>query len=579
MLRELHLPIWVLSLRRIKLQITGAQLIIECLIEQGVDRVFGYPGGQVIPLYDALYMNRDRIKHILTAHEQGASHAADGYARSSGKVGVCIATSGPGATNLVTGLATAYMDSSPVVAITGNVPVTLLGRDSFQEVDITGVTMPITKHNYIVKDKNELAATLREAFKIAKEGRPGPVLVDIPKNIQQDLIEYERVEIEPVKRSTSRLRDDDIEKAISLISLSERPMCYIGGGVIRSDASAELVEFIDRIDAPVCSSLMALGAVPSFNPRFTGMVGMHGTKVSNLMVNSCDLLIVIGARFSDRVISKGSTFATQARILQLDIDPAEFDKNIISDSHVVGDIKEILTILNSRLEKREHKDWMDRVQEAKRRFPMKVTLESKRPREILKALDDVLSTEKDAFVATEVGQHQMWAAQYLKHNKPRHFLTSGGLGTMGFGTGAAIGAQIANPEARVVNVAGDGSFRMNCNELATIARYKLPVVILVFNNHCLGMVRQWQNLFFQKHYSETTLDTPLDWVMLANAYGVKGMRLKADDDAEAILKSAFELNEGVVVDCEIPIDDKVLPMVAPGASINDMMGFIDNEGN
>ena len=561
------------------MQITGAQLIIECLIEQGVDRVFGYPGGQVIPLYDALYMNRDRIKHILTAHEQGASHAADGYARSSGKVGVCIATSGPGATNLVTGLATAYMDSSPVVAITGNVPVTLLGRDSFQEVDITGVTMPITKHNYIVKDKNELAATLREAFKIAKEGRPGPVLVDIPKNIQQDLIEYERVEIEPVKRSTSRLRDDDIEKAINLISLSERPMCYIGGGVIRSDASAELVEFIDRIDAPVCSSLMALGAVPSFNPRFTGMVGMHGTKVSNLMVNSCDLLIVIGARFSDRVISKGSTFATQASILQLDIDPAEFDKNIISDSHVVGDIKEILTILNSRLEKREHKDWMDRVQDAKRRFPMKVTLESKRPREILKALDDVLSTEKDAFVATEVGQHQMWAAQYLKHNKPRHFLTSGGLGTMGFGTGAAIGAQIANPEARVVNVAGDGSFRMNCNELATIARYKLPVVILVFNNHCLGMVRQWQNLFFQKHYSETTLDTPLDWVMLANAYGVKGMRLKADDDAEAILKSAFELNEGVVVDCEIPIDDKVLPMVAPGASINDMMGFIDNEGN
>ena len=561
------------------MQITGAQLIIECLIEQGVDRVFGYPGGQVIPLYDALYMNRDRIKHILTAHEQGASHAADGYARSSGKVGVCIATSGPGATNLVTGLATAYMDSSPVVAITGNVPVTLLGRDSFQEVDITGVTMPITKHNYIVKDKNELAATLREAFKIAKEGRPGPVLVDIPKNIQQDLIEYERVEIEPVKRSTSRLRDDDIEKAINLISLSERPMCYIGGGVIRSDASAELVEFIDRIDAPVCSSLMALGAVPSFNPRFTGMVGMHGTKVSNLMVNSCDLLIVIGARFSDRVISKGSTFATQARILQLDIDPAEFDKNIISDSHVVGDIKEILTILNSRLEKREHKDWMDRVQDAKRRFPMKVTLESKRPREILKALEDVLSTEKDAFVATEVGQHQMWAAQYLKHNKPRHFLTSGGLGTMGFGTGAAIGAQIANPEARVVNVAGDGSFRMNCNELATIARYKLPVVILVFNNHCLGMVRQWQNLFFQKHYSETTLDTPLDWVMLANAYGVKGMRLKADDDAEAILKSAFELNEGVVVDCEIPLDDKVLPMVAPGASINDMMGFIDNEGN
>ncbi|MDD7271116.1 MAG: biosynthetic-type acetolactate synthase large subunit [Spirochaetales bacterium] len=561
------------------MQITGAQLIIECLCEQGVDRVFGYPGGQVIPLYDALYLNRDRIKHILTAHEQGASHAADGYARSTGKVGVCIATSGPGATNLVTGLATAYMDSSPVVAITGNVPVNLLGRDSFQEVDITGVTMPITKHNYIVKDKNELASTLREAFRIAQEGRPGPVLVDIPKNIQQDLIDYEKVEIEPIKRSTSRLRDDDIEKAINLIAASDRPMCYIGGGVIRSDASSELLDFIEKIDAPVCSSLMGLGAVPSKNERFTGMVGMHGTKVSNLLINSCDLLIVIGARFSDRVISKGTTFATQAKILQLDIDPAEFDKNIVSDSHVIGDVKEILTILNSRLDKRDHKDWMERVADLKRRFPMKVTLESKRPREILRALDKVLSEEKDAFVATEVGQHQMWAAQYLKHNKPRHFLTSGGLGTMGFGTGASIGAQVANPEARVVNVAGDGSFRMNCNELATIARYKLPIVILVFNNHCLGMVRQWQNLFFQKHYSETTLDTPLDWVMLANAYGVKGMRLKADDDALAVLKSAFELGEGVVVDCEIPIDDKVLPMVAPGASINDMMGFIDNEEN
>lgn len=559
------------------MHITGAQLIIECLVEQGVDRVFGYPGGQVIPLYDALYMNRDRVKHILTAHEQGASHAADGYARSTGKVGVCIATSGPGATNLVTGLATAYMDSSPVVAITGNVPISLLGRDSFQEVDITGVTMPITKHNYIVKDKNELASTLREAFRIAREGRPGPVLVDIPKNIQADTIEYEKAEIEPVKRDTSRLRDEDVEKAINLIGTSERPMCYIGGGVMRSDASAELLEFLEKIDAPVCSSLMGLGAVPSDNPRFTGMVGMHGTKVSNLSINACDLLIVIGARFSDRVISKGSTFATQANILHFDIDPAEFDKNIISDSHVIGDVKEILTVMNSRLEKREHKEWMERVESYKRRFPMKVTLESRRPREILRALDRVLSREKEAFVATEVGQHQMWAAQYLKHQKPRHFLTSGGLGTMGFGTGAAIGAQVANPEARVCNVAGDGSFRMNCNELATIARYQLPVVILVFNNHCLGMVRQWQNLFFQKHYSETTLDTPLDWVKLAEAYGVKGMRMKADDDAEAILQSAFDLKTGVVIDCEIPIDDKVLPMVAPGASINDMMGFIDNE--
>lgn len=549
------------------MQITGAQLIIECLCEQGVDRVFGYPGGQVIPLYDALYLNRDRIKHILTAHEQGASHAADGYARSTGKVGVCIATSGPGATNLVTGLATAYMDSSPVVAITGNVPVNLLGRDSFQEVDITGVTMPITKHNYIVKDKNELASTLREAFRIAKEGRPGPVLVDIPKNIQQDLIDYEKVEIEPIKRSTSRLRDDDIEKAINLIAASDRPMCYIGGGVIRSDASSELLDFIEKIDAPVCSSLMGLGAVPSKNERFTGMVGMHGTKVSNLLINSCDLLIVIGARFSDRVISKGTTFATQAKILQLDIDPAEFDKNIVSDSHVIGDVKEILTILNSRLDKRDHKDWMERVADLKRRFPMKVTLESKRPREILRALDKVLSEEKDAFVATEVGQHQMWAAQYYPVERPRSFLTSGSLGTMGFGLPAAIGAAIANPSKRIVCFSGDGSIMMNVQEMATLAELNLPVTIIVFQNGTLGMVYQQQKFLFDKNYSASVFGRSPDLLSIARGFGLEA--IDADSDAEWY-KKAFDnnrQNKPCFVRISVDSEENVLPFV-PGGKAN-----------
>lgn len=568
-------PAAVQCLRRTDLNITGAQAVIEVLIEEGVDTVFGYPGGQVIPLYDAIWENRGRIRHILTAHEQGASHAADGYARSTGRPGVCIATSGPGATNLVTGLATAYMDSSPVIAITGNVPISLLGRDSFQEVDITGVTMPVTKHNYIVKRSEDLVPTLREAFRIALSGRPGPVLIDIPKNIQTDLVSYEREAPAPVQRDTSRLRDEDIEKACRMIAQSQRPMCYIGGGVIRSDASQELAEFLDRTDSAVCASLMGLGAVRADSPRFTGLVGMHGTKLSNMSINSCDLLIVIGARFSDRVISKGSTFARQARILQLDIDPAEFDKNIISNLHVVGDVREVLRRLNARLEKAEHSEWMSWIADNRRRYPVKVTSESRRAREILRALGRELRRFDESYVTTEVGQHQMWAAQFLRHTKPRHFITSGGLGTMGFGTGASIGTQIAHPEARVCNVAGDGSFRMNCNELATIARYRLPVVILIFNNHCLGMVRQWQTLFYDGHYSETTLDTPLDWVMLAQAYGVKGMRLTKDDDPAQVIHEAFSLNEAVVVDCEIPLDDKVLPMVAPGASISDMMGFVE----
>lgn len=554
----------------------GAEIIVECLIEQGVDTVFGYPGGQVIPLYDALYLNRDRIRHILTAHEQGASHAADGYARSTGKVGVCIATSGPGATNLVTGLATAYMDSVPVIAITGNVPLNLLGRDSFQEVDITGITMPITKHNFIIKDIGELASTIREAFYIAREGRPGPVLIDVPKDLQVACYEYEPEVPREVLPDTRYIRQEDLETAVGMLRESKRPLFYIGGGVIRSRAGEVLNEFLEKTDAAVCSTLMGLGAVYSKNPRFTGMVGMHGTKLSNMSINDCDLLVVVGARFSDRVISNGSTFARQAKVLQIDVDPAEFNKNIITHHHVIGDVKVVLERLNAMIETPlEHAEWLETIQKRRRRYPMKTTTESRRAREVLKAL--VAALPEKNIISTEVGQHQMWVAQFVKTLKANRYLTSGGLGTMGYGTGAAIGAQVAHPDYRVVNVAGDGSFRMNCNELATIARYKLPVIILVMNNHCLGMVRQWQTLFFNSHYSETTLDTPVDWVTLASAYGIKGMRITLEDDVSAKMKEAVSLGEAVVIDCEIPLDDKVLPMVAPGASINDMIGFVDLE--
>ena len=553
------------------MQISGAQIIIECLVEQGVDTVFGYPGGAVLPLYDALYQNRDRIRHILTSHEQGAAHAADGYARSTGKVGVCVSTSGPGATNLVTGIATAYMDSVPLVALTGNVIVPLLGKDSFQEVDITGITMPITKHNFIVKDVKDLAPTMRRAFRIAQEGRPGPVLIDLPKDITVYTTDYERETIEAIVPRIDRLREKSLKQALELIKGSERPMCYVGGGAIRAKASEELSEFLTLIDSPACTSLMGSGAISSLDARFTGLVGMHGTKVSNMLVSACDLLIVIGARFSDRVVSKASSFARNARIIHIDVDPAEIDKNIKSYCNVVGDVKVVLSELNRRLESPiSHPRWMEQVADYKRRYPIRVDNESARSKEILKALQSVLPP--NFFIVTEVGQHQMWAAQFLKHVQPGHFLTSGGLGTMGYGTGAAIGAQVGNPKSRVVNVAGDGSFRMNCNELATIARYRLPIVILLMNNKTLGMVRQWQTLFFSGNYSETTLDTPIDWMGLAAAYGVKGMRLGKDDDPQAVLKAALDLGEAVLVDCEIPVDDKVYPMVAPGAPIDEMLG-------
>jgi len=552
------------------MQMTGAQIIIECLVEQGVDTVFGFPGGSVLPLYDALYQNQRRIRHILTSHEQGACHAADGYARSTGKVGVCIATSGPGATNLVTGIATAYMDSVPLVAITGNVTTQLLGKDSFQEVDITGITMPITKHNFIVKDVADLAKTVRKAFLIAQEGRQGPVLIDVPKDVTVHTADFVPQVPEKLAPRTERLSEKSMEVALDLIKSAQRPMCYVGGGVIRAKASEELSRFLENIDSPACTSLMGCGAVNSYSPRFTGLVGMHGTKVSNMCVSSCDLLVVIGARFSDRVVSKASSFAKNAKIIHIDVDPAEIDKNIKTYCHVVGDVKVVLEHLNKRIEKPMlHQDWMEQVAGYKKRYPIRVDSESARSKEILKALQSVLP---DFFIVTEVGQHQMWAAQFLKHVQPGHFLTSGGLGTMGYGTGAAIGAQVGNPESRVVNVAGDKSFRMNCNELATIARYRLPVVILLMNNHTLGMVRQWQTLFFDKHYSETTLDTDINWVALASAYGVKGMRIRREDDPKPILQAALDLGEAVVIDCEIPVDDKVYPMVAPGASIDDMLG-------
>lgn len=556
------------------MELTGAKIIVECLLEQNVDTVFGYPGGAVLPLYDALYDKSDDIEHVLTAHEQGASHAADGYARSTGKVGVCIATSGPGATNLVTGIATAQMDSVPLVAITGNVPVTLLGKDSFQEVDISGVTMPITKHNYIVKDVRELAYIIREAFEIAKSGRPGPVLIDIPKDVQSALCEYQQYVPKDSEYVCERLRDKSLNEAINLLNKCENPMCYVGGGVIISDASEKVSEFLDKIDAPSCVSLMGCGALRSDSHRYTGLVGMHGSKVSNVSINNCDLLIVIGARFSDRVVSKASSFAKNAKIIQIDVDPAEIDKNIATTCHLLGDINVVLDQLMAKIKKPlVHKDWMDTVAQYKRRFPLLTNQESKRACEVIHVVNEILG--EDDIVTTEVGQHQIWAAQFINHTKPRRFLTSGGLGTMGYGTGASIGAQMGNKNSRVVNIAGDGCFRMNSNELTTIKRYNLPIVIIIMNNHTLGMVRQWQTLFYKEHYSQTTLDTPIDWLLLAKAYGIEGKRILPDDDAKVILEEAFSLNKPVVIDVEIPLDDKVFPIVPPGNSIKDMQGVVE----
>ncbi len=550
------------------MQLTGSQILVECLKEQGVDTIFGYPGGAVLNIYDELYRHQDEIRHILTSHEQGASHAADGYARSTGKVGVCLATSGPGATNLVTGIATAYMDSVPMVAITGNVAVNLLGKDSFQEVDIAGITMPITKHNFIVKDVDKLADILRKAFLIAQTGRPGPVLVDIAKDVTANKAEYIKKEISPIQVASDTFTQEDIDLALDMINASKKPMIFIGGGAVISDSYEELKTFVEKVNAPVTDTLMGKGAFNGEDPLYTGMLGMHGTKTANLSVTECDLLITIGARFSDRVTGNANKFAKNAKILQIDIDPVEINKNVLTSHCVVGDIKEVLKLFNETLQQQDNKEWVNQVLKMKEEFPLKYHKEILTGPFILEKLYEL--TGGDAIITTEVGQHQMWAAQFFKYQKPRTFITSGGLGTMGYGLGACIGAKVGNPDKTVVNIAGDGCFRMNMNEIATAARYQIPIIQIIFNNHVLGMVRQWQSLFYGQRYSHTTLNDTVDFVKLSEAMGAKAYRITKKEEVEPILKKALEMNEPVVIDCYIPSDDKVWPMVAPGAAIEEV---------
>lgn len=551
-----------------KMELTGAQIVIECLKEQGVDTVFGYPGGTILNIYDELYKHSHEIKHILTSHEQGASHAADGYARATGKVGVCLATSGPGSTNLVTGIATAYMDSIPMVAITANVAVNLLGRDSFQEIDIAGVTMPITKHNFIVKDVTKLADTIRKAFRIASSGRPGPVLVDITKDVTAAKAKYKLVTPEPIIRKIDEITKEDTTAALELIKHSKKPFIFVGGGAVISEAHDELLEFVNKVDAPVCDTLMGKGAFDGTDKRYTGMLGMHGTKASNLGVTECDLLIAIGARFSDRVTGNAKKFAKHAKILHIDIDPAEINKNVPAPYSIIGDVKEVLAILNASLEPQEHTDWIAHIIEMKEKFPLKYNPEILTGPYILQKLDEI--TESDAIITTEVGQHQMWSAQFYHYRLPRTFITSGGLGTMGYGLGACIGAKVGKPDKTVINIAGDGCFRMNMNELATATRYDIPIIQIVFNNHVLGMVRQWQTLFYDQRYSNTNLVDKVDFVKLAEAMGAKAYRITKKEEVEPILKEAIALKEPVLIECIIDSDDKVWPMVAPGAAIEDV---------
>lgn len=557
------------------MQLTGAEIVIECLKEQGVDTIFGYPGGAILNVYDELYKHRDEIRHVLTSHEQGASHAADGYARSTGKVGVCFATSGPGATNLVTGIATAYMDSVPMVAITCNVTVPLLGKDSFQEIDIAGITTPITKHNFIVKDITKLADTIRRAFRIAQTGRPGPVLVDIPKDITAGKTEYRPAVIEPVGRKTEQLTEEDIEKAVTYIKKAKRPYIFVGGGAVISEASEELKKFVELVDAPVTDTLMGKGAYDGTSENYTGMLGMHGTKTSNLGVSECDLLIAIGVRFSDRVIGNAKKFAHHAKIIQFDVDPAEINKNIVVDACVMGDIREILTRINERLTPMKHEDWMKHILEYKEQYPLTYHKEGLSGPYMIEKIYEL--TKGDAIIVTEVGQHQMWAAQYYRYSKPRTLITSGGLGTMGYGLGAAIGAQIANPDRTVINIAGDGCFRMNMNEIATAVREQLPLIQVVVNNHVLGMVRQWQNLFYEQRYSATVLNDNVDFVKLAEAMGATGIRATTRSEFEEAMKQALSMKTPVVIDAVIDSDDKVWPMVAPGAAISEVFTEEDLE--
>ncbi|MBR2044925.1 MAG: biosynthetic-type acetolactate synthase large subunit [Agathobacter sp.] len=552
--------------------LNGSQIIIECLKEQGVDTVFGYPGGAILNVYDAIYKQND-IKHVLTSHEQGASHAADGYARSTGKVGVCFATSGPGATNLVTGIATAYMDSVPMVAITCNVTLPLLGKDSFQEIDIAGITTPITKHNFIVKNVENLADTIRRAFSIARKGRPGPVLVDIPKDVTAAKCEYKPKQVEFPARVSHTIKDEDIETALYRIKKAKKPFIFVGGGAVISEASEELRKFVDLVDAPVCDTLMGKGAFDGTDYRYTGMLGMHGTKTSNLGVSECDLLIAIGARFSDRVLGNPKKFARHAKILHIDVDPAEINKNVVADASIIGDVKEVLNRLNEKLPQCRHAEWMAHIQQMQSRYPMVYNPEGLSGPYIIEKIYEMV--HGDALMVTEVGQHQMWAAQYYKYKSPRTLLSSGGLGTMGYGLGAAIGAQMANPDKQVINIAGDGCFRMNMNELATASRNKLPLIEVIINNHVLGMVRQWQTLFYDQHYSATILDDGVDFVKVAEGLGCEARRVTSREEFEAAFAEALECKKPFVIDCIIDSDDKVWPMVAPGAPINEAFDALD----
>ncbi len=557
------------------MKLSGADVIIECLKEQGVDTVFGYPGGQAIIIYDALYRARNEIRHILTSHEQGASHAADGYARATGKVGVCIATSGPGATNLVTGIATAYMDSVPMVAITGQVPTALLGKDSFQEVDITGITMPVTKHNFIVKDVTQLARTIRKAFAIAKEGRPGPVLVDVCKDVTAAQVEYkpqkpEKDDYQSTK--VSEISTDDLDRAIKAINEAKSPLLLSGAGVGIAGAENEILELAETASIPVCTSLMGMGTFPGIHPLYTGMVGMHGTKASNYAVHSCDLLIVAGSRFSDRIVSNINTFAPEAKIMHIDVDPAEVSKNVRADYPLVGDIKKILKTLLQGIVCKKDTDWIKKVLEWKEIYPLKYDGSDTiiKPQFIIERIWEL--TKGDAIITTEVGQHQMWAAQYFKYNRFRQFISSGGLGTMGYGLGACIGAQLARPDKKVINIAGDGSFRMNCSELATAVEYKLPIIIALFNNKALGMVRQWQELFFGGRFSQTSIDRGTDFAALAEAFGAKGINVNHPAQVdEAISTALSETCRPVLLNFAIDKDDKVFPIVPPGAGLNEVV--------
>ena len=549
------------------MQLTGSEIVIECLKEQGVDTVFGYPGGSILNIYDALYKHSGEIRHVLTSHEQGAAHAADGYARATGKVGVCMATSGPGATNLVTGIATAYMDSVPMVAITANVTLPLLGKDSFQEVDIAGVTMPITKHGYIVKNVAELADTLRKAFYIAKSGRPGPVLVDITKDVTAAVCEYTYKEPKSIVRK-NQYTAEELETVLKMLEKAKKPYIYLGGGAILSGASKEVAEFADLIDAPVCDTLMAKGAFDGKSDRYTGMIGMHGTKTSNLGVSECDLLIALGARFSDRVIGNPKKFAEHAKIVHIDIDAAEINKNIRVDASLIGDLKAVLADLNERLVPGKHEEWMAHIQSLKQQFPLKYDGEGLSCPYIMETIDRV--TNGEALITTDVGQHQMWAAQYYKYTQPRTFLTSGGLGTMGYGLGACIGAQMGQPDRICFNIAGDGCFRMNMNELATASRYNVPVIEVVINNHVLGMVRQWQTLFYGKRYSQTILQDKVDYCKVAEGLGCAAIRVTTKEEVEPAIRKAIELKCPVMIECVIPEDDKVFPMVPAGAAISEV---------